>query len=367
MLNGSAGAPDAEGFYTIVIPSASAFPVGATLRAVGMQGGFTQSAGTNGIAANTARRALSVVKTVTGDAVRREVVDSNKCGKCHEWFLAHGGSRSIGLGTVGQSICTLCHVPNLSSSGRGIQQDLLQFIINQPVGTSLASLTNFATGAAFTGTVSQGAKNANTALVAALGADPTVYPEASNNLKDMIHGVHAGSDSLVVGTPLRFVRDRSTSGEFDFNFQEVQFVGVLKDCRACHKDNLDRNGNIDPTNATYVSIPSGVQASTQVTTTGVPLTLQTAATGAGNNVTQVDLDRKSLPNTQDLVNSPFTATCRACHSRPNALAHFQQMGGQLSVPRSQLNAAGEACVTCHGTTGPNALWNVHRFSVVSED
>jgi len=369
VLNGSAGAPDADGFYTIVIPSASAFPVGSTLRAVGMQGGFTQSAGTNGIAANTARRALSVVKTVTGDAVRREVVDSNKCGRCHEWFLAHGGSRVIGLGTVGQSICTLCHVPNLSSSGRGIQQSLMLLIADPasvPGTTSLGSVINFLTGNAFTGTVSAGAQAANQALIAALGNDPTTYPEASNNLKDMIHGVHAGSDSLVVGTPLRFVRDRSTSGEFDFNFQEVQFVGVLKDCRACHKDTLTSAGAVDNSRATYISFPAGVQSSTQVTTTGVPLTLQTAA-GVGNNVTQVDLDRKSVPNAQDLVNTPFTATCRACHSRPNALAHFRTMGGSVNTPRVQADPAAEACVTCHGTTGPNALFNVHRFSVVSED
>jgi len=366
VLAGTAGAPDADGFYTAVIPSAGAFPVGATLRAVGMQGGFTQAAGTNGIAANTARRALSVVKAVTGDAVRREVVDSNKCGKCHEWFEAHGGSRVAGLGTVGQSICTLCHVPNLSSSGRGIQQDLMLFIINQPVGTSLAAVTNFLTGTPFGGSVSLGAKNANTALVAALGADPTVYPEVSNNFKDMIHGVHAGSDSLVVGTPLRFVRDRGASGEFDFNFQEVQFVGVLKDCRACHKDTLTSAGAVNNAAATYIGIPDGVQSSTHVTTSGVPLTLQTAV-GVGNNVTQVDLDRKSVPNAQDLVNTPFTATCRACHSRPNALAHFATMGGSVNVPRSQADPDAEACVTCHGTTGPNALFNVHRFSVVSED
>ena len=376
-------APDAQGFYTMVVPSASAFPVGATLRAVGMQGSFTQSAGTGGIAANTSRTALSVVKEVTGDAVRREVIDSNKCGKCHEWFIGHGGSRVAGLGTVGQSICALCHVPNLSSSGRGAQQSLMTFILGNPVTTSLTTVVNFlGTVAApnFTGSISQGAKNAITALnVSFPGLDPTTFPEASNNFKDMIHGVHAGSNSLVVGSPLRFVRDRTTSGDFEYNFQGVTFVGVLKDCRACHKDipTSATNPAIDNTKATYVSIPAGVQSSTQVTTstaatvstTGVvsdpAITLQTAV-GVGNNVTKVNTDRTSLPNAQDLVNSPFTATCKACHSRPSAVAHFKQMGGSVNVPRSQADPAAEACVTCHGTTGPNALFNVHRFSVVAE-
>ncbi|MBC7961597.1 MAG: OmcA/MtrC family decaheme c-type cytochrome [Steroidobacteraceae bacterium] len=361
---GTLGTPDATGFYTAVVNSASAFPVGSTLRAVGLQGYFTQAIGTNGIAVATGRHALSAVKEVTGDVKRREVIDSAKCGKCHEWFEGHGGNRVAGLGTVGQSICALCHVPNLSTSGRGIQQSLLLFVANNPVGTSLAAVTNFLTGTTFSGTVSQAAKDANTALIAALGSDPTLYPEVSNNFKDMIHGVHAGNNSLVVGTPLRFVRDRGASGEFDFNFAGVTFVGVLKDCRACHKDTL-ANGVVDNTKATYTGIPAAAQSSTQVTTSGVALTLQTAA-GVGNNVTQVDADRKSLPNAQDLVNTPFTATCKACHSRPNAIAHFKQMGGSVNAPRSQADPNAEACVTCHGTTGPNALFNVHRFSVVGE-
>lgn len=376
---GTLGSADAQGFYTAVVNSASAFPVGATLRAVGLQGYFTQ------VSPAAARHALSAVKPVTGDAVRREVIDSTKCGNCHEWFEGHGGNRVAGLGTVGQSICTLCHVPNLSSSGRGIQQSLLQFIINNPVGTSLTEVVNFLSTAtpqaSFSGTVSAGAKEANDALKLALGTDPTLYPEASNNFKDMIHGVHAGSNSLVVGEPLQFVRDRSASGDFEFNFDFVTFPGVLKDCRACHKDSpvSATNPAVDASKATYIGIPAGVQSSTQVTTTSAnvtvsttrvvtdpALTLQTAP-GVGNNVTKVDADRKSLPNVQDLVNTPFTATCKACHSRPNALAHFKSMGGSVNVPRSQADPNAEACVTCHGTTGPNAIWNVHRFSVVSED
>ncbi|MBI5485272.1 MAG: OmcA/MtrC family decaheme c-type cytochrome, partial [Deltaproteobacteria bacterium] len=350
LLNGSKGTltgPDGSGYYTAVLSgAANNFPVGAKLRAVGLQGYFTQ------ISPAAARHALSSVKSVAGEE-RRDVVDSAKCGNCHEWFEAHGGNRVVGKDTVGQSICTLCHVPNLSTSGRGAQASLIDFIIQQPVTTSLAAVTNFLTGNPFSGTVSQGAKDAMTALVAALGNDPTTYPEASNNFKDMIHGIHSGSDPLVVGTPLMFVRDRGTSGEYDYNFSQVKFPGVLKNCAACHAG------------TTYTTIPDKAQVSTHVTTSGVPLTLQTAV-GVGNNVTQVDLDRKSLPNAQDLVSTPFTATCNACHNRPNAIAHFKTMGGQIMVPRSTANPAGEACATCHGTSGPNAIWNAHRFTVQGE-
>ncbi|UPU35167.1 OmcA/MtrC family decaheme c-type cytochrome [Geomonas paludis] len=350
---GTMSAPDNNGYYTATIPNG--FPTGSKLRAVGLQGYFTQVAGTNSIAADNARHALSHVKPVNGDAVRRDVIDSAKCGNCHEWFEGHGGNRVVGKDTVGPSICTLCHVPNLTTSGRGAQKSLIDFIIANPVGTSLGAVTNFLTSTAFTGSITQGAKDAMTALAAALGTtDPTQFPEASNNFKDMVHGIHAGSDPLVVGTPLKFVRDRSTSGDFEYDFAEVTFPGVLKNCTMCHKG------------TTYTTIPSGVQVSTQVTSRGTTLTLQTDAV-TGNNVTEVDAARKAVPNPQDLVNTPFVATCKACHNRPNALAHFAQMGGQVNVLRSQANPDNEACVTCHGTTGPNAIWNAHRFSVVGDD
>jgi hypothetical protein len=59
------------GYYTATIKGSGAwkFPVGAKLRAVALQGYFTQVSPASG------RHAISVVKAVTGDAVRRTVVD----------------------------------------------------------------------------------------------------------------------------------------------------------------------------------------------------------------------------------------------------------------------------------------------------
>ncbi len=374
---GTLTGPDSTGYYTAVLSGVNNnFPVGATLRAVGLQAYFTQLVGTGSITTETARHSLSIVKEVTGDAKRREVIDSAKCANCHEWFEGHGGNRVVGKDTKGQSICGLCHVPNLSTSGRGAQQSLMQFILTQPVDTSLSAVTNFLAtstlpaGSPFgaTSLVTQEAKDAIAALnVTFPGLDPTTFPEASNNFKDMIHGVHAGGNALVVasGGGLKFVRDRGTSGDFDYNFSGVVFPSVLKDCRACHKDTFTSSGAVDASKATYTSIPAKVQVSTQETTRGNTLTLQTAV-GVGNNVTEVDAARKAVPNVADVVTTPFTATCVACHNRPNALAHFKQMGGQVTVRRDAVVSGGEACVTCHGTTGPNAIWNAHRFSVVGE-
>ena len=98
-----------DGTFTATI--AGAFPAGATRRAVGLQGYFQVDVGADRYPLHTP----SAVIAVSGDDARREVVDSNNCASCHEWFEGHGGNRVFNM-----NICTLCHVPNLSSSGRSI-------------------------------------------------------------------------------------------------------------------------------------------------------------------------------------------------------------------------------------------------------
>jgi OmcA/MtrC family decaheme c-type cytochrome len=114
---------------------------------VGLQGYFqvdTDGDGNDNYSLHTP----SAVIAVDGDDARREVVDNTSCASCHEWFEGHGGNRVFNM-----NICVMCHVPNLSTSGRGI-------------------LTP------------------NDANVAAYGDNPLSYPEATNNFKDMIHGIH---------------------------------------------------------------------------------------------------------------------------------------------------------------------------------
>jgi len=91
---------------------------------------------------------------------------------------------------------------------------------------------------------------------------------------------------------------------------EVTFPGVLSDCETCH-----RPGTYD------VNMPS-VLPSTQITTDG-------------NAATTVTQDRASLPNANDLVTSPTTATCIACHDADLPVTHTLQNGASISVPRSQ--------------------------------
>ena len=108
---GSLSGPDANGWYVATLngsAGAGRFPAGATMRAVALQGYFTQ------VSPAIARHTVSVVRGVTGDVVRRKVVDPANCAKCHEWFEGHGGNR-----VYETQVCVTCHIPNLSSSGRG--------------------------------------------------------------------------------------------------------------------------------------------------------------------------------------------------------------------------------------------------------
>ena len=81
---------------------------------MGLQGYFQVDTDGDGDA-NYSLHTPSAVVAVSGDDERREVVDNNNCANCHEWFEGHGGNRVFNM-----NICTLCHVPNLSSSGRRI-------------------------------------------------------------------------------------------------------------------------------------------------------------------------------------------------------------------------------------------------------
>ena len=114
LADGSAGTLACAGgtcTATLVDP----FPAGAMMRTVGLQGYFQQDVDGETVSLHT----QSAVVTVTGDTARRAIADSFGCAACHEIFEGHGGNR-VFTADGGVDICTLCHNPNLSSSGRSI-------------------------------------------------------------------------------------------------------------------------------------------------------------------------------------------------------------------------------------------------------
>ena len=254
--------------------TAAPFPADAEMRAVALQSYFSQTVGTTSVGRHTP----SVHKKVTGDAERRTVVKSGYtnndpvngqpigCLECHETIEAHGGSRVNNV-----QICVICHNPNKSSSGRTVDP-----------------------------------ANINPEVVAALGSEPLTYPEASNNFKNMIHGIHAATDR-----PYEFVRNRLNGILVLGN--EITFPGNLKHCLKCH------------IGTTYgAAQPANVLLTTTKSTTGV----------ASETRAQIIAARNTVSNATDLVNSPTASACYGCHASIATASHMVQMGGDINSTRT---------------------------------
>jgi OmcA/MtrC family decaheme c-type cytochrome len=276
----------ADGVTTATVTAAaSQFPVGAMLRAVGLQGYFQQDISGTVVALHTP----SAVVAVTGDDERRAIVDSEKCASCHEWFEGHGGNRVYEM-----AICTLCHVPNLSSSGRTLDLN---------------------------------------------------HPEDTQNLKEMIHGIHA---SDVRDRDYEHVRNFNGNANV-YNWSEVTFPANTADCTICHIE------------GTYGLPLPGDLLSTVVRTTGV---------ADGQDLTTADVTTArsgaNLPNATDWVNTPTASSCFYCHTSEQSWAHMVQNGAQLSLPaggvvtnRSSLSGIVESCSICHGEGRSSDVRVVH--------
>jgi OmcA/MtrC family decaheme c-type cytochrome len=312
---GTLTGPDSSGYYTAQIASAYAFPVGAKLRAVGLQGYFTQ------ISPAYARHAISVIRTVTGDTTRRTSVDPAKCANCHEWFEGHGGNRVY---TV--QLCVQCHLPGLTTSGKGISDTELSTYYNAGLFTerNKTSLTAW-TGLSFaTNPVTAG--NTNVALK---------FPQVTNNMKDMIHGIHAGKDRTT--NTFKIVRNRTPSAINVIDGALIGYPGGLNNCTTCHT----YNG--------YSGVPANTLASRDE-----------AINVAGNTTTALAKSALATPNAGDLMTTPFTAACASCHDSAPAAAHMKINGGQILVPRTTVNAAGESCAVCHGAGADFDPVKVHK-------
>ena len=300
------------GYYTATIlgSGAWAFPVGAKMRAVALQGYFSQITPPASPTAANGRHAISVIAAVTGDQVRRKIVDPEKCAGCHEWFEGHGGNR-----VYETQVCTACHVPGLATSGRG---------------ASDAEIT------AYNFTMADEKVLKDWAFDKTLPNAALKFPVVTNNLKDMIHGIHASE----VRTR-DYVHVRNFNGNANFyNWSEVTFPSSegTSSCTICHLE------------GTYeLPLATGVLA-TAVRTTGV-------ANGQDPTTTDVTNARAggALPNATDWVNTPTASSCFYCHTSSDALAHMTQNGAQLTVPdggqvtnRTALGDTLESCSICHG-------------------
>jgi len=319
----SLGTPDASGYYTYT--RASAYPAGAKMRAVALQGYFTQ------VSPAAARHAISVVKGVTGDAQRREVVAGAKCANCHEWLELHGGNRTLGQETTGVVVCVACHNPTISTSGRQIT--LIQLDTNFITRSKWKTYADLLTRPSWTAFVTAwNAKDANASLN---------LPVTSNNFKDLVHGIHAGKDRTTPLADARFFQNTLTL----LDFTKVGFPGILKSCETCHNA------------GTYGAPAANALASTYEANNGTLASPADVAAALG-----------TVPNTSDRITTPYAAACVSCHDSSVAQAHMGGIqgvggnGGQIKVLRSAMvtpPGAAETCALCHGPGGIVDVAKVH--------
>jgi OmcA/MtrC family decaheme c-type cytochrome len=302
----------------VVTDPASQFPAMATLRAVGLQGYFQQDIMGETVSLHTP----SAVVAVTGDTARRTVVDSNKCANCHEWFEGHGGSRTLNM-----QICTLCHNPNLSSSGRTV------------VDPTLRSLDMQLMAAVTAGTLDPSVDP----------NDPTTYPEDAQNLKDLVHGIHSSGFRT---RPFQHVRGPSRQDYYDWSHVTFPRGASTSNCSLCHDGESYELPLMDDL---------------------LPATVRTTGVANGQDATVMDAENAfvAVPNVTDWVNTPNSGSCVGCHTSSQAMAHMELNGGQLSLPalplgtwwanRSALVLNLESCSVCHGPGKIADLELVHDF------
>jgi len=303
------------GYYEATI--ANAYAAGAKMRTVALY--WTQ------VSPEAARHAISIVKTVAGDTARRKIVDATKCGNCHEWLEFHGGNRVIGKETgSGELVCVACHVPNMTSSGHTMT-DADWNAKNAAGSWSAGQLAIFGEwGINMTATP-------NTALQ---------LPVTSNNLKDMIHGIHAGRDRVSPWRDARYFRNNQTL----LDFRRMDFPGVLNNCEGCH---------IGSTSATktYNVVPAASLVSNHYFRSAAFIATPT-----------VPLATSSLQatNATDIVITPFGAACTSCHDNSSAVAHMELNGARINKNRTDAVGVVESCSVCHGPGSAYDAAVVHK-------
>jgi OmcA/MtrC family decaheme c-type cytochrome len=254
--------PADDGYFVTEpgINAGFAFPPDAVLMAVGIEG-RPQS---QGVSIDTSSR-IGYAGTA-----RRSVVAAENCLACHETLAIHGSSR-----VNEANWCLACHNPENSSSN------------------------------VFSGVIPESVN----------GAGMAIDGEKPMNLKDLVHGLHAGKP--VGGAPIRtipfsFIRGTVAGGmgQGPYDFSDIGFPAALADCQACHEP------------GTY-SLPLPAGAMWTVVDGFAAATL-------------------TAPHNPGLAGrmAPVSASCYGCHNTPQAKAHFEL--------NTSFTSGAEACAICHG-------------------
>jgi OmcA/MtrC family decaheme c-type cytochrome len=267
--------PAANGYFDTlpgITATPFAYPANAVLKAVGIEG----RPNSQGVPIDTS------AKIGFAGTPRRTIVSEANCLACHETLAFHGSSR-----INAPDWCAACHNPENSSSN--IFAGVIPPIVADPVTGQLVN-----------------------------GAGESTSGELPMNLKDLLHGLHAGKP--VGGAPIReipfaFIRGNvmGGSGNGYYDFSDIGFPANIADCDVCHIPGAGTY-KLPIVNGAMWSVVEGLPGA-------VPGT-----TGPHNPGLTVRM-------------APTGATCYGCHNTSTVKAHIDL----------NTTASGEACAVCHGT------------------
>jgi len=322
--------------YPVTAPTATGLACATSTTNVCKQGGLIA------IAPN-------VNKVATGFTGRRAIVEDARCNACHQELgtftedAFHAGQRNDG------TTCSWCHTPNRASSGWSA--DSVYFVHAIHAGAKRS--TEFTWHAA----------------TATSSFAEVKYPGVLNfcegcHIPGAVNFENAASAAAVPNRPYRTFATGSFAGAVGNTFTNYSYSSGS--CTASQSSPASdvtvhatapyftptANGTDSPNYGVAFSFNAGASGSNACTPGGTAYTI-----GAGQST--ADVAAANAAYQTNLVVSPITSVCFACHDTSPAMAHFELNGGSIYKARSAALNTTETCIICHGSGRIADIAEVH--------
>ena len=280
--------------------------------------------------------APNVNKVATGFNPRRAIVEDARCNKCHQELgtftedAFHAGQRNDG------TTCAWCHTPNRTSSGWSA--DSVYFV--HAIHGGAKRSTEF----------TWHAETATSSFA------EVKYPGVLNfcegcHLPGAYNFENAASDAALPNRLYRTFAAGSFSGHVGDTFTQYSGAGCATQTQSSAATAVTvhslapyfpptANGTSTPNYGPAFSFNAGTSQSSGCTPGGTPFTIA-AGQGTEDSAASAAYDT-------NLVVSPITSVCFACHDTSPAMAHFEINGGSVYQARSTALNTVETCIVCHG-------------------
>ena len=292
--------------------------------------------------------APNVNKVATGFTGRRAIVEDARCNACHQELgtftedAFHAGQRNDG------TTCSWCHTPNRASGGWSA--DSVYFVHAIHAGAKRS--TEFTWHAA----------------TATSSFAEVKYPGVLNfcegcHIPGAVNFENAASEAALPNRLYRTFAAGSFSGHVGDTFTNYSGAGCATLTQSSPADAVavhtlapyfppTATGTSTPNYGPAFSFNAGANPSNGCTPGGTPFTI-----GAGQST--ADVAAANAAYQTNLVVSPITSVCFACHDTSPAMAHFELNGGSIYTARSTALNTIETCIICHGSGRIADIAEVH--------